>query len=149
MNSAGKTNRSTEDNDLIELAVICTAGMLLVAFANGNLGQNGRDTIIEFAKVTRRQVPAEQILKTLDEMTNDLTQMPEHHRRGLFVGAQRFSRKDKHLILGMCLKTAVADDNYSTDAKILIRKIAAWLGMNEHDFEIWQEESVPLRQAPE
>ena len=107
MSSAGKTNRSIEDNYLLELAVTCTAGML------------------------------------------HLTQIPEHHSHGLFVGAQRFSRKDKHLILGMCLKTALADGNYSTNAKILIGKIAAWLGMNEHHFEIWQEESAPLRQAAE
>jgi len=115
-------------------------GMLLIAFVDGTLHWNERETLVETVRALGDHVTAEQTLKFLDDTACMLEGVDPFNCSDLFAPARRLSDDKKRILLHLCARLAFADGNLDVREGRLLGLIADWIELDPTDRAIWKQE---------
>ena len=133
-------NGDDRSDSAANLLSVGMTGMLLVAFVDGKLHWNERETLVEAMRAIGDHVTAEQALTFLDDTAHMLESIPESEWQGLFNPGRRLPNEMKRIILNLCMRLAFSDGHLSPIESDLIHRIADWIEIDPGNRVIWKQE---------
>ncbi len=103
---------------------IMLPGMLLVAFADGELHWDEREALIQTLRVAAEQAPAAELLAFLDDAAHSLARVPKSEWPGLFADARLLPVERQRIVLHVCTRVAFADGLLDPREAAILSQIA-------------------------
>lgn len=117
------------------------AAMIMTALADGSVGQNEKDALVEMFYIDqRRNMSPQDVLTLLQQLINAIALNKEQWSR-LFEEAKGLRGELKIEILRACAKMAHMDDGTMwPEEKERLDSIASWIEIDPQDKEVWDAE---------
>lgn len=131
----------TPDREAAVLFPAAHIAMMMTALADGSLGQNEKDALVEVFYAGHRWHWTPQAVLTNLQMIVDAIVLNKEHWPKLFEEARGLSGKSKIEILRACAKMAHMDDGaICPEEQQRIDSIAMWIEIEPQDLETWNAE---------
>lgn len=113
--------------------------MVMTALADGPLGQNEKDAVVEvYYAGNRRDMSPHAALARLQETVRLTKHAGEKVWPMMLEGARRLSAPSKLEVLNVCATTARLDGPICLEEEQMIESIATWIGVERDAFETWR-----------
>lgn len=125
------------------LAPAMLMAMVMTALADGPLGQNEKDAVVELYYAGHRwDMSPHAALARLQETVKLTKQVGEKVWPLMLEQARGLSAPSKLEVLNVCATTARLDGPICPEEEQMIEPIATWIGVERDDFETWRAERL-------
>jgi tellurite resistance protein len=125
------------------LAPAMLMAMVMTALADGPLGQNEKDAVVEVYYAGHRwDTSPQSALARLQETVKLTNQVGEKLWPLMLEQARGLSAPSKLEVLNVCVTTARLDGPICPEEERMIESIATWIGVERDDFETWRAERL-------
>lgn len=125
------------------LAPAMLMAMVMTALADGPLGQNEKDAVVEVYYAGHRwDMSPHAALARLQDTVKLTQDVGENVWALMLEQARGLSAPSKLEVLNVCATTARLDGPICPEEERMIESIAAWIGVERDDFEAWRTERL-------
>lgn len=137
-----KDPKSSDSGDGgVSLVACMVSAMAAVALVDGKLAPEEKDSLVQIVGAFKRELLSPQeVLQLVEQTVTMFDETGEEGWRAILSQGCELSVEEKRHVMDAAGTMAIVDGTLHRDEQNLIGKIAAWIQLDERDFDLWLEE---------